>query len=208
MRKLMADPFGRAALALPAAAAVILTAAGLDAAVGVRLDLARLCRASYLVVEAECLGSASSFDSEGKRILTFSRFSVKRTFKGLESTEITVATPGGRVGNLVQHVSGSPSFRHGERCILFLWRSRAGHLLPAGLTQGKYRRTVDGKGREIFRADYSGMAFVDAATGMPDLNPKTYAPLEIEAASFRDSIRSMVARQADEEKSRAGKGGK
>ena len=59
-----------------------------------------------------------------------------------EAPTVTVAIPGGQVGELAQRVSGSPRLNVGEEVVLFLWREPAktrGDFRIVSLNQGTYR---------------------------------------------------------------------
>ena len=59
-----------------------------------------------------------------------------------EAPTVTVAIPGGQVGEFAQRVSGSPRLNVGEEVVLFLWREPAktrGDFRIVSLNQGTYR---------------------------------------------------------------------
>jgi len=84
-----------------------------------KLDLRELAIEAESVVMADVVAVSTRLDAEGVP-LTEVRFSAKQTLSGGLRKDFVVQIPGGRVGDLVTHVTGQPSFGIGDRVILFL----------------------------------------------------------------------------------------
>ena len=64
-------------------------------------------------------------------------------FKGDLSDRVTVRTPGGRAGGMINLIPGAPVFAEGDLVVLFLKASGPSIPVPTGLTQGVFRVTLD-----------------------------------------------------------------
>jgi hypothetical protein len=106
----------------------------------------------------------SAFDSSGRWIVTYSTFQVERNFKGGPEGEVTLVTPGGRVGSLHQETVGVPSFGAGESNIVFVRRAEPGATVLY-FDQGAYRVDTDGSGETIVRPVPSELVLLDPSSG-------------------------------------------
>jgi hypothetical protein len=171
-----------------------------------RLDLESLVRHSAVIVQGKVLGSRCEIDPSGRRLTTVTRLRVSTSFKGPTGSVVEVRSPGGRLGRLVQVVSGSTRFVKGETVFLFLWRSRKGTLTPLGLSQGKFQGRRNRKGVLSFVRDLGGISFVDGATGRLDRRKSTI-PRKLPAKTLARNVQECVARQvtASRKKTQAGR---
>lgn len=92
---------------------------------------------SHIIV-GRCVSTNSSWNAKGTLILTYSRFTVDQSLKGNATSQITVVTVGGRVGDHTQAVSGMPHFSPGQEALLFLEPGRAGNHQVVGMIQGHF----------------------------------------------------------------------
>ncbi|MFH2009745.1 MAG: hypothetical protein ABI333_24335 [bacterium] len=101
------------------------------------LSLAELCERSPTIVRGTVL-RRQSYWANG-RILTAVTMQVERSLRGTKrkGALVTFWRLGGRVGRYAQRVLGAPTFRRGERVVVFLKR-RAGRLFVTGMVQGRF----------------------------------------------------------------------
>lgn len=104
---------------------------------------------SATIVVGRCIRTESRWDASGKHILTWSTFAVDKTIKGnpQPTRELTVVTPGGKVGHIRQDSIGIPEFEKGDENVLFVRNSELGPTV-AYLEQGAYE--VIHEGSEAF----------------------------------------------------------
>lgn len=98
---------------------------------------AELTRSSRLVVQGAVRSVSSQWS--GENIYTYAEVDIERIFKGaVKNWRIVVKQLGGAVGDLVMGIDGAPSFRKGERVLLFLDTWPDGALQVTHLFMGKY----------------------------------------------------------------------
>jgi len=99
---------------------------------------------SAAIIVGRCVRTHSDWDRSGKHILTWSTFAIDRTIKGTPQPngELTIVTPGGKVGNIRQDSIGVPSFAEGDQHLLFVRNSDVGPTV-AYLEQGAYEVVGD-----------------------------------------------------------------
>jgi len=90
---------------------------------------------------------------QGQRIYTKHIVSVDDTWRGPSTQKsVEVLTLGGVVGDLGQHVAGSPKLQLGDQIVLFLARDSRQGLHPVGLSQGVfYIGAATAKGHPAYR---------------------------------------------------------
>jgi hypothetical protein len=136
-RALLLPPSGALALAACLAALAALAPAPAQATTFLETSVEELARGSEVVVRGRVLGRTSRW--HGGRIVTSVRVAVASAWKGAPGAELEVVVPGGRVGDLAQHVAGSPTFRADEEVVVFAARSAPDTLEVTGLALGKFR---------------------------------------------------------------------
>jgi hypothetical protein len=116
------------------------------------------------IVLGKCLRTRSEWDASHKWIITYSTFAVSKSFKGGQSGELTIATPGGTVGPMHQHTIGVPQFQPGVENVLFVKQSNLG---PSVLyyDQGTYNVNRDATGQPIVSSVATNAVLVDTQTG-------------------------------------------
>jgi hypothetical protein len=139
-------------LLLGALLAPVLGAAPARATTFLETSVEETTRGADAVVRGKVLRTAARWI--GGRIVTEAEIAVASAWKGAPGERITVAVPGGRVGDLAQRVSGSPTFRPEEEVVVFATRAGPGRWGVAGLAQGKYRVEAGQA-----RPDLSGVRF-------------------------------------------------
>ncbi len=99
-------------------------------------SLNELAKTSDLIVQGEVLEISSRMES--KHIYTYVKVKISNSFKGDFPDAVTLKIKGGKIGNIVEKVSGNPSFEKGERVILFL-KKRGEFFYPSGMALGKFK---------------------------------------------------------------------
>jgi dual-action HEIGH metallo-peptidase len=163
------------------------------ATVAILTSDAELTQSSRVILEGEILSAASHW--EGAVIYTYIEVSVGRVLKGrLKGSTVVVKQLGGTVGEIAVMLYGSPTFRKGERVLLFLDTWPDGALRVAHLFMGKYdvvRDTRTGRSRAVRKVD----------EGVELLAKRTPGEITHSAdlATFRGRIGRLVREQGTEE---------
>ena len=105
---------------------------------------------SAAIVVGKCLRTESQWDASHRQILTYATFRIEKTIKGTPAPnqEMTIVTPGGRVGNVRQDSIGIPAFEEGDENLLFVRNSEVGPTV-AYLEQGAYDIVTVGNERIV-----------------------------------------------------------
>jgi hypothetical protein len=100
------------------------------------ISIEELVRTSDLIIQGEV--KEISCRMEADHIYTYVSVEISKSIKGEFPQEITLRIKGGKIGNIVEKVSGSPSFEKGERVILFLKRKNE-FFSVSGMALGKFK---------------------------------------------------------------------
>ena len=134
------------ALAVCLFALIVAAAVPASASIFVAMDRAELVAASQAVVVGQVVGARSFWNEDATAILTEAVVRVDETVAGESPRFVTVRTFGGTVGSLRIEAHGFPTFREGQRMVLFL--DGVGAIAEVvGYQQGQYRivtRASDG----------------------------------------------------------------
>lgn len=143
------------------------------------------------IVVGTCIAQESRWDDAHERILTYSTFRVEKTLKGAVDPEITLVTPGGKVGNIVQEIIGVPRFREGEENVVFVRNTKAGPTV-AFLEQGNYKVVKDARGDRMAMPAVTSSVLVDTGRGTAVAPESARSMRDLEGA-VRDTIRRREA---------------
>lgn len=83
-----------------------------------------------------------------KSIVTLVAFQVRAMHKGRADSTVTLQFLGGTVGDVTLNVSDMPSFKNGERVVLFVQKNGANASPLIGFYHGKFSLRSDAAGRE------------------------------------------------------------
>ena len=148
-----------------AAAALAGAASPAAASTFVAVTTEDLVRTSASIVEGEVLAVQSRWTADGRIIVTDATVRVSSTLAGEAAPVVRVKTFGGTVGGFTVEAHGFPTFRAGERVLLFLEPdTEAGRLRVNGYQQGHYR-VVGGPGAETALSTVDDGARLIAAPG-------------------------------------------
>ncbi len=115
------------------------------------------------IVLGKVVHTRSQWDPSHHWILTYSTFSVEQTMKGTAPSEVTVVTPGGTVGNVVQSTIGIRPFREGDENVVFIKNTPAGPTVLY-FDQGAYDVTDD-HGEKMVAPVATGAVHLDTQRG-------------------------------------------
>jgi hypothetical protein len=168
-------------LAAPAAHATLVAAATFDQ----KVDNA------VAIILGKCVRQESRFDPTGRWILTYSTFHVEKTMKGAEAgPEVTIVTPGGKVGSIHQDTIGIPAFQPGAENVIFVKNSQVGPTVLY-FDQGAYDVTNDERGERIVTPARSNAVKVDTQRGMAVAPNDAPQPLPQFERQIRDTVRDL-----------------
>lgn len=105
------------------------------------ISIEELVKGSEVIVQGEV--KKISYKMETDHIYTYVEVRISRAMKGDFPEEVTLRIKGGKIGNIVEKVSGNPSFEIGERVILFL-RKVNGFFAPYGMALGSFKIVREG----------------------------------------------------------------
>jgi hypothetical protein len=153
------------------------------------------------IVLGRCIRQESRWDDARKWILTYSTFQVEKSIKGAGTAEVTIVTPGGRVGDVAQEVIGVPKFREGDEHVLFVRNSQVGPTVLY-LEQGAYR-VVQERGERLVTPVSSNAVVVDSQRGVAVQTDGTHTLREFESR-VKDTVvrRQKIEMDLLEEKKR------
>lgn len=146
------------------------------------------------IVLGKVVRTHSQWDPSHRWILTYSTFAVEQTMKGTAPAEVTVVTPGGTVGNVVQSTIGIRPFREGDENVIFIKNTSVGPTVLY-FDQGAYDVTDD-HGEKIVAPVATGAVHVDTQRGavVESEHPRT---LHDFTHAVRDSMNRTLANQME-----------
>ena len=150
-------------LRTPAAACVlqiawaILETGGATASTVEALTLDELTERADTIVVGEVVWQETVIHDDGT-LRTWSRVHIEQQLRGTSvvGDEVVVETLGGKVGRIGMRVAGEPSFRLGERVVVFAHDTRQLTLRPVGMGQGVVRVRLE-QGVEMALPTYQGL---------------------------------------------------
>jgi hypothetical protein len=120
---------------------------------------------SAAIVLGHVVKKDTRWDDQHRWILTYTTFKIEKSYKGLDGQqEVTVVTPGGQVGNVIQDTSGVPDFVEGSDRVVFVRNSSAGPTVLY-FDQGAYDVAKSGSER-IIQPVASDAVLLDTQRGM------------------------------------------
>jgi hypothetical protein len=126
------------------------------ASVAVPVSVEDLARGSDAVVRGRVERVTARWTEDGKSIFTYVDVRPSNVWRGSTPTLVTVAVPGGVVGDFGQRVGGAPTFSEGEEVVLFLSKLGESEFQVRGMAQGKFAVVKDEA-----RPNLSSLAFVN-----------------------------------------------
>src|SRR5438874_2055938 len=179
-----------AALAL----ALVLVTPAIHAAIAVAASFDDKVDNAAAIILGKCVRTESKFDPSGRWIVTYSTFSVEKSFKGDAAGEVTLVTPGGSVGNIHQSTVGVPAFREGDEQVVFVKNTRLGPTVLY-FDQGTYDVSTDARGERVIAPVPTNLVTVDTQRGMAAAPADASRTLRQFEDAVRDSMRASAARK-------------
>jgi hypothetical protein len=139
------------------------------------------------IVVGKVIRQESRFDESRGMILTWTTFQVEKTLKGGAPAEVTIVTPGGRVGDLQQTTIGVPTFQRGAENVVFVKNTRSGPTVLF-FDQGAYE-VVSLKGEKIVKPVATDAVRLDEQRGVA-VAPEHPRPLR----DFEGAVRGAERR--------------
>jgi hypothetical protein len=152
------------------------------------LSQADLVAQADAVVQGRIVEVQSFWNAEHTAILTEATLEVEDTMVGAAPAYVNLRTFGGQVGNYHIEAHGFPTFRLGERMLLFLEPEQEGAQKVLGYQQGQFR--IQGEtGREIAVPAFSTGARVLRRDGT-----EVPAPKPLPLAQLKQQLRETAGR--------------
>lgn len=165
--------------------AVCLLARGASATTVTAMDVETLVRESSVIVRGEVESLATGLD-DGGTLQTWVTVAVEESLKGAPGrSRVVIRVPGGRWGGRVSIVYGVPSFRVGERVLLFATPAKRQGLTLTGLFQGKYEIEGIGDAMDAVPSGSNGARLLG-----PSREPRSRQRL----ARLRERLRELALR--------------
>ena len=149
---------------------------------------------SAAIVLGHVVRQESKWDDQHRWILTYTTFQIEKAFKGVPGQqEITIVTPGGRVGDVNQATVGVPDFAEGTDHVLFVRNSSVGPTVLY-FDQGAYDVAKNGSER-VVQPVASDAVQIDTQRGMAVAaeEPRTLPEFEraVQASERRAGVNRM-----------------
>lgn len=182
------------ALAVGAVAVAVSSTRGVaHATVMVEVPFDRLARESDAIVHGRVLrtGSRLVIDADGATPHTLTELDVYEPIKGDLGARVVIDEIGGEVQERGMWVTGTPRYRRGEECIVFLRRLPDGSFRTYAMAQGHFevRPGVAGVAPTVVR-DTSAMGMVSWANGVMQIQPGRVASMPLDA--FLEYVRDLA----------------
>ena len=145
------------------------------------------------IVLGKVVRTKSQWDPSHRWILTYSTFAVEQTLKGTAPAEVTVVTPGGAVGNVVQSTIGVRPFREGDENVIFIKNTAAGPTVLY-FDQGAYDVKED-HGEKMIAPVATDAVHVDTQRGAV-VEPEHPRTLREFSRDVRDSMQRTANKMA------------
>lgn len=177
-----------ALFSLPASATVIL-----------KMELPELVGRSDVIFVGQVAQIQSHWNEGRRHIVTDTTFKVEQLVKGKTLlTEVVVRNLGGTVDGLGMWVSGSPTFKQGERAVIFT-DQRDKHRYVTGMQQGVYRIVLDAATKiPRVRARINGLALAKRKGGSLELlRPTPVEPRPLK--NFIGDIKQLISICAEDQ---------
>ena len=162
------------------AGASLLLAPRADATVALAATFDEKVEGAQAIVLGKVVRQETRFDDDKRLILTYTTFQVEKTLKGAAPAEVTVVTPGGRVGDIQQTTVGVPDFQQGQENVVFLKNTRRGPTVLY-FDQGAYD-VVQERGERLVRPVATEAVQIDAQRGIAAAPERPRSLREFESA--------------------------
>jgi hypothetical protein len=149
-----------------------------------------LVQQSAAVVDAEVLQVHSFWDPKGRMMITEAIVKVSDSVVGNIGSAVVVRTFGGTVEGYTVEAHGFPTFKRGERFLLYLEPERDGAHRVTGYQLGQYRIARDKNGLDVAVPTFDGEASLVTRDGRQAARPRALA-LETLKNQIRNEAQSL-----------------
>ena len=150
------------------------------------------------ILVGKVVRSEARYSPDGRQILTYTTFRVEKALKGGPTQEITVVTPGGKVGDVQQTTIGVPVFDQGSDNVVFVRDTKLGPTVLY-FDQGAYDVVKDDRGERLVVPVSSDAVRIDTQRGMAvpaeQAVPMRQFERSVQAAFERGARNRMAALQ-------------
>ena len=171
------------------------------ATIAIPTDLPTMVRKADLVFTGKVVGQKAEWaDRNGRKsIVTIVSFEVLETHKGAAGAKVDLRCPGGTIGDTTLEMVGMPSFKNGEKCVLFA-RTNANAVCPiVGIYHGKLLVTTPASGGDETLARHNGRPLnALSEIGKDDEGPLAAPALAAAAQAGPVKLKELKARIAEE----------
>jgi hypothetical protein len=153
---------------------------------------------SDLIFTGQMLSQRSEWQElDGQRsIVTLVTFGVQRVHKGRAASTVTLQFLGGKVGDVSLEVAEMPTFKPGERVLLFVAENGASACPVVAFFHGKFTVHTDGKGGDEVRR-HNGEPLVEVEEiGRTKAKGQPVARRALSHDEFSTKIRERASRGA------------
>ena len=148
-----------------------------------------LVQSSVGAVRGQVTAIAAAADPSTGAISTYVTLAVDEVLFGpLRTGELVLRERGGQLGAREEWIFGNPTYRVGERVLVFLTANADGTLRTAEMAMGKFALRDDFGGTRATRDLGRDVLVLDPATGKPRASAKDDLPL----ATLRNAIRAAA----------------
>lgn len=145
------------------------------------------------IVYGKVVKQEARWDPQHRWILTYTTLSVEKSLKGVTPPEVTIVTPGGKVGEVYQDTIGIPDFKIGDENAVFVRNTNVGPTVLY-FDQGAYEIAKDSRGNRMVLPVETDAVRVDTQRGLAVAPEEPRTLREFEAA-VRESERRMIQKQ-------------
>jgi hypothetical protein len=139
------------------------------------MDQRALIKDSMAVIDGEVLQVHSFWDPSGRMMITDAIIRVTDSVMGNAGSAVVVRTFGGTVEGYTVKAEGFPTFKRGERLLLFIEPERDGAHRIAGYQQGQYRIVRGKDGQDVAIPTMDSGATLLTRDGRPAARPSAMA---------------------------------
>ena len=148
-----------------------------------------LTNQSTAVFYGKCSKKKSEWNENKSIIYTYVTVVPEAYIKGNLGSEVTIAVPGGQVGDIIYEVSDMPIFVEGEEIVAFVRTNPAGKNLVTGGSQGKLKIGKDKKtGKKMVYGTGLGIESDVQSQG----TTKTRRPERVKLEDFIDKVKEYM----------------
>ncbi|MGD0755748.1 MAG: hypothetical protein ABR927_11880 [Bacteroidales bacterium] len=158
----------------------------------IKMTTKDLTNQSTAVLYGKCSKIKAEWNADKSIIYTYVTVVPEEYIKGNLGSEVTIAIPGGQVGDIKYEVSDMPLFNEGEDIVAFIWTNPAGKNLITGGSQGKMKIEKDIKtGKRMVQGSTTDVVTEPEVKGI-DKSAKTGKPEKVPLDDFVTKLKGYA----------------